>query len=286
MSVPSWIPYTVFVMLFCVIIGALAHIQHTQPSCPHHAFHYAGDDHRVSRAEWAEFICEGCHPESYCLAKSGLGGPRTCGDGQAELAGGSPVSGCLYSFEQLDSPWKQTDMVTERIQSGAGDGFLSTDELWRPECNLFRDIVGLADIDPHVLLIVFLPPLLFESACFGVDYGLFRKQIVQIVLLAVPAMALASVITGLLIWGLTSAAGLHWTFLASWLAGVINSATDPVAVVALLKELGASKALGTLIEVRVRQGCSLCPHPPLQAKAMMTRPAHLSAQCFSPHAPA
>ena len=33
-----------------------------------------------------------------------------------------------------------------------------------------------------------------------------------------------------------------------WLIGVITSATDPVAVVALLKDLGASKTLGTLIE--------------------------------------
>ncbi len=33
-----------------------------------------------------------------------------------------------------------------------------------------------------------------------------------------------------------------------WLIGTITSATDPVAVVALLKELGTDKALGTLIE--------------------------------------
>ena len=33
-----------------------------------------------------------------------------------------------------------------------------------------------------------------------------------------------------------------------WLIGTITSATDPVAVVALLKELGTEKAIGTLIE--------------------------------------
>ena len=37
-------------------------------------------------------------------------------------------------------------------------------------------------------------------------------------------------------------------WLASMLFGAVVSATDPVAVVALLKELGASKKLGTLIE--------------------------------------
>lgn len=39
-----------------------------------------------------------------------------------------------------------------------------------------------------------------------------------------------------------------WTFWHCWLVGIINSATDPVAVVALLKDLGASKNLGCLIE--------------------------------------
>ena len=37
-------------------------------------------------------------------------------------------------------------------------------------------------------------------------------------------------------------------WLASMLFGAVVSATDPVAVVALLKDLGASKKLGTLIE--------------------------------------
>ena len=40
----------------------------------------------------------------------------------------------------------------------------------------------------------------------------------------------------------------EFSFLACSLFGVIISATDPVAVVALLKELGVSKQLSTLIE--------------------------------------
>ena len=39
-----------------------------------------------------------------------------------------------------------------------------------------------------------------------------------------------------------------WPFNTCLLLGTILSATDPVAVVALLKELGAAKTLGTLIE--------------------------------------
>ena len=40
----------------------------------------------------------------------------------------------------------------------------------------------------------------------------------------------------------------NFNFTAALLYGAIISATDPVAVVALLKELGASKKLSTLIE--------------------------------------
>ena len=40
----------------------------------------------------------------------------------------------------------------------------------------------------------------------------------------------------------------QWNWSTSLLLGGLLSATDPVAVVALLKELGASKKLNTLIE--------------------------------------
>ena len=49
-----------------------------------------------------------------------------------------------------------------------------------------------------------------RSACFGLDIGIFRKQIVQICLMAFPAMILASVVTGLLIWSMFD----QWTFWA------------------------------------------------------------------------
>ena len=106
-------------------------------------------------------------------------------------------------------------------------------------------MITLKDIDPHLMLVVFLPALLFESACFGVDLGIFRRQLSQIVIMAFPAMALASLLTGVCIYGMFEA---QWSFWVCWLIGVITSATDPVAVVALLKDLGAAKTLGTLIE--------------------------------------
>ena len=224
--------------------------------------HDNNQDGVVSRAEWDEFICAGCHNNSICMSSAWF----TCGDGSAD---GGPA--CRYSFEYLDSPFKVTAMLAEQISmpsgshrrslsdsssassggsaSGSaqdrtsGDGSLSADELWTPSCNLLLDMLSLKDIDPHVMLVVFLPALLFESACFGIDMGIFRRQLSQILIMAFPAMALASGITALCLYALAPSS---WTFWVCWLIGIIASATDPVAVVALLKELGAAKTLGTL----------------------------------------
>ena len=87
-----------------------------------------------------------------------------------------------------------------------------------------------------------------RSLIFFQQIGIFRLQFVQICLLAFPAMVIGSLITAVILWGVMLSFNGEWPFLPCWLAGVITSATDPVAVVALLKELGASKTLGTLIE--------------------------------------
>ena len=244
MSFPRWLPYTVGILIFGMLTGAVAQLLVAQSSCPWQAFAYAGSDHLVSRAEWALYQCDGCREDSFCGAD---------GDGAA------PQIGTRFTrrytgaktFDDLDAKFKLSSMHPEFIDSVGGDGQLSADELWTEECNLVRDMVSLSDIDPHALLVIFLPALLFESAAFGVDLGIFRKQLPQILWLAGPAMVLSSLVSGGLIQGLSAAAhgaSNAWPFMVCLLVGTICSATDPVAVVSLLKELGAAKTLGTLIE--------------------------------------
>ncbi len=107
-----------------------------------------------------------------------------------------------------------------------------------------------ANIDPHMLFFVFLPVLIFEAA-FAMDLHTFKKSAANSVILAVPGIIVALVLTGGLVYaidyfdiGLEGWA--NWSL--AFMFGSVISATDPVAVVALLKELGASKKLGTLIE--------------------------------------
>ena len=73
---------------------------------------------------------------------------------------------------------------------------------------------------------------------------------VNAVILAVPGIMVAIVITAFALLLIKSMGiGLNeWTILLAFLFGAIISATDPVAVVAILKEVGASKRLSTITE--------------------------------------
>ena len=112
----------------------------------------------------------------------------------------------------------------------------------------------LADLSPHVILYVFLPPLIFESAFF-MDIHIFVRSFTGIVALAVLGVCVATVVTGLFLYYVASnftGSCVNYSPLANFdtamMMGAMLSATDPVAVVQLLKSLGASPSLGTLIE--------------------------------------
>ncbi|KAM7484764.1 hypothetical protein LguiA_000773 [Lonicera macranthoides] len=101
-----------------------------------------------------------------------------------------------------------------------------------------------ANIDPDLLLAVFLPALLFESS-FSMEVHQIKRCMVQMLLLAGPGVLISTFCLGSAI-KLIFPYGWNWK--TSLLLGGLLSATDPVAVVALLKELGASKKLSTIIE--------------------------------------
>lgn len=113
-----------------------------------------------------------------------------------------------------------------------------------------ESLYSAAHIDPHLLLYVFLPILIFEAA-FAMDLHTFKRSAGNSVILAVPGILIALVLSACMVFGLDyfdlglSGWG-NWSL--ALMFGAVISATDPVAVVALLKDLGASKKLGTLIE--------------------------------------
>lgn len=92
-------------------------------------------------------------------------------------------------------------------------------------------IVSAPRIDPAVVLFAFLPPLLFDAA-FRLDARELRLVIRPVLLLAVPG----TLVTALLVGGLVTIA-LGLPFPVALLFGSIVAATDPVAVIAVLREL-------------------------------------------------
>nr|AVG70998.1 SOS1 protein [Fagopyrum tataricum] len=99
-------------------------------------------------------------------------------------------------------------------------------------------------INPDLLLAVFLPALLFESS-FSMEVHQIKKCIWHMLLLAGPGVLISTFCIGS---ALKLSFPYDWSWKTSLLLGGLLSATDPVAVVALLKELGASKKLNTIIE--------------------------------------
>ena len=97
-----------------------------------------------------------------------------------------------------------------------------------------NDFTGVANMDPHLMLSVFLPTLIFESA-FVMDVHTFKKTIGQAIILAGPGLIMCTFLTALMARYIFT---YNWSWVTALLFGSILSATDPVAVVALLKDLG------------------------------------------------
>lgn len=100
------------------------------------------------------------------------------------------------------------------------------------------------NIDPNLLLAVFLPVLLFASS-FAAHWHTVRRQKVPILLLAFPGVLLG---TGAIAVLMRYSFPYGWTWTQSLLFGAMMAATDPVATVAVLGDCGASEQLRILIE--------------------------------------
>ena len=97
-------------------------------------------------------------------------------------------------------------------------------------------------LTPDIILFLILPTLLFEAS-INIDARLLSRNLVPILLLATVGLLISTAIVGI---GISAATPL--TFGAALLFGALISATDPVAVIALFKELGVPKRLSTLVD--------------------------------------
>jgi len=106
-----------------------------------------------------------------------------------------------------------------------------------------ESVTEWVDIDADLLLFTFLPPLIFGEA-MSLNFYHVKGGILQATLLAGPGVLMGAALMGVITKYMLP---YNWNWNLALTFGAILSATDPVAVVALLKSAGASPKLTILI---------------------------------------
>lgn len=111
--------------------------------------------------------------------------------------------------------------------------------------HLNRDLITVFKdfaLTPELLFFVFLPPLLFESS-FNLDFRKLKRDVFIISIFATVGVILAAFVIGVGVYLL-----LGIPLWISFLFAAIISSTDPIAVIAIFKELGAPKRLLQMLD--------------------------------------
>ena len=121
--------------------------------------------------------------------------------------------------------------------------------------SLCEDHIGLisdstaliAQIEPSGILLIFIPILIFESS-FNADWFIFKKSLKQILLLAGPGVAISFGLNAFTLKIILQYHDDELSWSSALMIGAILAATDPVAIVALLKDLRAPMYFSTIVE--------------------------------------
>lgn len=108
----------------------------------------------------------------------------------------------------------------------------------------------VSNMNPDFVLYAFLPILIFDAA-YEMNLHVFKKTLLNASILAGPGLVICMLLTAAFIMLNVvlfpeSAGSWNWTY--ALMFGGLISATDPVAVVALLQELKTSKRFSTLVD--------------------------------------
>ena len=102
--------------------------------------------------------------------------------------------------------------------------------------------IRLVSLSPELILEIFLPPLLFEAA-WNIRWRSLKDSLIPVSLFAIVGVVISVVGVAFPLSYFTDL-----SLATALLVGASLSATDPVSVVALFRELGASKRLTILME--------------------------------------
>ncbi len=107
--------------------------------------------------------------------------------------------------------------------------------------------LNILELSPELIFYIFLPVLIFESA-YNIKFIELKENILTISLLSVGSLIISTLIVGFLLYFSLAFVGINIPFLVALLFGSLISATDPIAVIALFKELRVPKRLHLIFE--------------------------------------
>ncbi len=109
---------------------------------------------------------------------------------------------------------------------------------------LFISIASPLDLNvtPELILFLFIPPLVYEAA-FHLNYRLLRENLLPVLILAVPGVLVTTLVVGSIV-----SAGTQMAVSLAMVFGALIAAVDPVAVVALFRDLGVPRRLAAAVE--------------------------------------
>ena len=120
-----------------------------------------------------------------------------------------------------------------------------------------ESIYAIGNVDPHGLLLIFLPALIFEAG-FNADHHVFKRHSVQIFILAIPCVMLSAIYIAFFIKVVLGYTDAYYTWLTACMFGAILSCTDTTATRTLMKEARASEKIYSLTEGESLFNSSTC----------------------------
>ncbi|EFO28954.1 sodium/hydrogen exchanger family protein [Roseibium sp. TrichSKD4] len=124
-------------------------------------------------------------------------------------------------------------------------GIAATYLLYTPQTDAFNEIANVfvnLPLDSEKILYIFLPILLFQTS-LTLDFRRIMEDIGPILVMAVIAVLAATAFIGFALYPLAG-----FSLVTCLLLGAIVATTDPVAVVAIFRDIGAPARLGRIVE--------------------------------------
>jgi len=114
------------------------------------------------------------------------------------------------------------------------------------EDDFLRGELHLSKISPKLIYYIFLPIIIFDAS-FNGHFHIVKQQLITTILVAVPGVLISTVIITLFVVYLFPS-DYQWSWIMGLSFGSILSTTDPMTIITMLQECGASHSLSSLID--------------------------------------